>query len=233
MPPRKYTPRKKQEYSDGDFVRAILDECEDNPENQHRLFSNPDDLIAKKLAVLQRLEFTQEEIDVYMKKLQYYVLCETDDDMIGSRYYRWFNIKHPEFIRLTLGGIFMRGFTNPEGEFMYVFRLRMRFVKTTAKDVIMFRKMTPEEMSMYDIVRIIKSKEFSDAAGDDAGDDVSEDAGGDASDDAGDDAGDDASEDASDDAGDDADGDASDDASEDADDDAGEDASDDASELST
>ena len=148
-------PRVKKQYNDSSLIKSILEEAENSPSNQHFVYSDPALLQSKKRAALEEYDLPQETLEKYLQSLSYYVLCETDDDMIPSRYIRWIDASHPDSINLNRGAVLINKFHGQDGTTYFRCKLRFRSFIISKEGRTIFRKMTPDEMILFKIVKTL------------------------------------------------------------------------------
>lgn len=77
----------------------------DNEENSKLINMTNKKVIELNLNVIKELHLPRETIIEYMKKLKGYIYVEDVEDLKHGSFIRWINIKDPEDLYLTSGGI--------------------------------------------------------------------------------------------------------------------------------
>jgi hypothetical protein len=88
-----------------DHLEECLQKALDNENNSSIMNLNSKKIKALKNDYLQKLQLSRDKLKTYHKKLQDYRYVDDLTDIHYGRFIRWINLKDPENINLTNGGI--------------------------------------------------------------------------------------------------------------------------------
>ena len=118
----------------------------DNDDHSNLLNTNSEKIAKDKNDILQQLQFTSDILKSYHKKLKNYRYVDELNDLKYGQYVRWINIKNPESIKLTNGGIFLEIKLLDTGSHMMVKNNMNRIFQIKMDECIIFQKLSEQEM---------------------------------------------------------------------------------------
>lgn len=77
----------------------------ENDKNENIMYTNYGNIKGEKNDILQKLPLERNTLKEFHKKLKYYKYIEYPEDLEYGYYIRWINLRNPERIKLTNGGI--------------------------------------------------------------------------------------------------------------------------------
>jgi len=128
----------------------------DNDSNQNILNETMSSIKSKKNDILQQIGFSGEKLKDLHKKLKFYKLCESIDDIDFGRYVRWFSLKNPDNIKLTNGGIIC-DMKNINNELHLICRNNCnRFIQLNFSQCIVFQKLSNDENIILHALKMLE-----------------------------------------------------------------------------
>ena len=79
----------------------------DNEDHSNLLNTSYEKIAKDKNDILQQLQFKNDKLKLYHAKLKDYRYVDELNDLKYGQYIRWINIKDPDNLKLTNGGIFL------------------------------------------------------------------------------------------------------------------------------
>jgi len=131
--------------SDDDLNMDLLVRATENENNAHILNLTADAVAAAKTSILHEMvsdDVTRQDI---MGKLDGYVYIDEIHEVRSGTYIRWLNVGDDDDITLAKGGIFCDVRFSDYGAVLRCKTFRNRYYEVKMDNVILFRKLTPQE----------------------------------------------------------------------------------------
>ena len=117
----------------------------DNDEHGNLLNTSYEKIAKDKNDILQQLQFKNDKLKLYHTKLKDYRYVDELNDLKYGQYIRWINIKNPEKLKLTNGGIFLEIKLLDTGTHMMVKNNINRIFQIKMDECIIFQKLSDQE----------------------------------------------------------------------------------------
>jgi len=117
----------------------------DNDEHSNLLNTSYEKIAKDKNDILQQLQFNSEKLKMYHTKLKDYRYVDELNDLKYGQYIRWINIKNPERLTLTNGGIFLEIKLLDTGTHMMIKNNMNRIFQIKMDECIVFQKLSDQE----------------------------------------------------------------------------------------
>lgn len=117
----------------------------DNDEHSNLLNTSYEKIAKDKNDILQQLQFNSEKLKLYHTKLKDYRYVDELNDLKYGQYLRWINIKNPERLKLTNGGIFLEIKLLDTGTHMMIKNNMNRIFQIKMDECIVFQKLSDQE----------------------------------------------------------------------------------------
>ena len=117
----------------------------DNDEHSNLLNTSYEKIAKDKNDILQQLQFNSEKLKLYHTKLKDYRYVDELNDLKYGQYLRWINIKNPERLKLTNGGIFLEIKLLDTGTHMMIKNNMNRIYQIKMDECIVFQKLSDQE----------------------------------------------------------------------------------------
>ena len=117
----------------------------DNEDHNNLLNTTYEKIAKDKNDILQQLQFTKEKLKTYHTKLKDYRYIDELNDSKYGQYVRWINIKDPENLKLTNGGIFVEIKLLDTGTHMMIKNNMNRIFQVNMDQCIVFQKLSDQE----------------------------------------------------------------------------------------
>lgn len=117
----------------------------DNDDHSNLLNTSYEEIAKDKNDILQQLRFTKEKLKIYHNKLKDYRYVDELNDLKYGQYVRWINIRNPENLKLTNGGIFLEIKLLDTGTHMMVKNNMNRIFQINMDQCIVFQKLSDQE----------------------------------------------------------------------------------------
>jgi len=117
----------------------------DNDEHSNLLNTSYEKIAKDKNDILQQLQFNSEKLKLYHTKLKDYRYVDELNDLKYGQYLRWINIKNPERLNLTNGGIFLEIKLLDTGTHMMIKNNMNRIFQIKMDECIVFQKLSDQE----------------------------------------------------------------------------------------
>ena len=117
----------------------------DNDEHSNLLNTSYEKIAKDKNDILQQLQFNSEKLKLYHTKLKDYRYVDELNDLKYGQYLRWINIKNPERLHLTNGGIFLEIKLLDTGTHMMIKNNMNRIFQIKMDECIVFQKLSDQE----------------------------------------------------------------------------------------
>lgn len=128
----------------------------DNDDNENFLKLNKQLIQKYKNNILQQLQLSSETLKTYHKKLKHYRYVEELTDIKYGNYIRWINIKNPENLYLTNGGLIMDVNFFNDGVQIKCKNNRNRFFNIKFDECVIFQKLTDQERILLEIMENLR-----------------------------------------------------------------------------
>jgi hypothetical protein len=128
----------------------------DNDDNENFLKLNKQLIQKYKNNILQQLQLSSEILKTYHKKLKHYRYVEELTDIKYGNYIRWINIKNPENLYLTNGGLIMDVNFFNDGVQIKCKNNRNRFFNIKFDECVIFQKLTDQERILLEIMENLR-----------------------------------------------------------------------------
>lgn len=125
-------------------IQQLLSALE-NDEHSNLINTSYEKIAKDKNDILQQLQFTTEKLKTYHNKLKDYMYIDELNDLKYGQYVRWINIKNPENLKLTNGGIFIEVKLLDTGTHMMVKNNMNRIFQVNMDQCIIFQKLSDQE----------------------------------------------------------------------------------------
>ena len=117
----------------------------DNEEHSNLLNTSYEKIAKDKNDILQQLQFNNDKLKIYHSKLKDYRYVDELNDLKYGQYIRWINIKNPENLKLTNGGIFLEIKLLDTGTHMMIKNNMNRIFQIKMDECIVFQKLSDQE----------------------------------------------------------------------------------------
>ena len=117
----------------------------DNDEHSNLLNTSFEKIAKDKNDILQQLRFTKDTLKIYHNKLKDYRYIDELNDLKYGQYVRWINIKNPENLKLTNGGIFLEVKLLDTGTHMIIKNNMNRIFQINMDQCVIFQKLSDQE----------------------------------------------------------------------------------------
>ena len=117
----------------------------DNEEHSNLLNTSYEKIAKDKNDILQQLQFNSDKLKSYHTKLKEYRYVDELNDLKYGQYIRWINIKNPEKLKLTNGGIFLEIKLLDTGTHMMIKNNMNRIFQIKMDECIVFQKLSDQE----------------------------------------------------------------------------------------
>ena len=117
----------------------------DNEEHSNLLNTSYEKIAKDKNDILQQLQFNSDKLKTYHGKLKDYRYVDELNDLKYGQYIRWINIKNPENLKLTNGGIFLEIKLLDTGTHMMIKNNMNRIFQIKMDECIVFQKLSDQE----------------------------------------------------------------------------------------
>ena len=128
----------------------------DNDDNENFLKLNKQLIQKYKNNILQQLQLSSETLKTYHKKLKHYRYVEELTDIKYGNYIRWINIKNPENLHLTNGGLIMDVIFFNDGVQIKCKNNQNRFFNIKFDECVIFQKLTDQERILLEIMENLR-----------------------------------------------------------------------------
>jgi len=131
--------------SDDDLNMDLLVRATENEDNAHILNLTADAVAAAKTSILHEMVNNEVARQDIMGKLDGYVYIDEIHEVRSGTYIRWLNVSDDDDITLAKGGIFCDVRFSDYGAVLRCKTFRNRYYEVKMDNVILFRKLTPQE----------------------------------------------------------------------------------------
>jgi len=133
------------EDSDDDLNMDLLARAAENEDNAHILNLTAETVAAAKTSILQDMVSDDVARQDILEKLEGYVYIDEIHEVRSGTYIRWLNVGDDDDITLAKGGIFCDVRFSDYGAVLRCKTFRNRYYEVKMDNVILFRKLTPQE----------------------------------------------------------------------------------------
>ena len=131
--------------SDDDLNMDLLARAAENEDNAHILNLTAETVAAAKTSILQDMVNDDVARQDILEKLEGYVYIDEIHEVRSGTYIRWLNVGDDDDITLAKGGIFCDVRFSDYGAVLRCKTFRNRYYEVKMDNVILFRKLTPQE----------------------------------------------------------------------------------------
>lgn len=125
----------------------LLGRATDNEDNAHMITLTPETVFKAKLDILTDIGFEKggDALNAVLKKLDGYVYIDEIHEVRNGTYIRWIDMTKEGEPELVKGGLFCDIRFADDGAVMRCKTFQHRFYELKMDNVILFRKLTPQE----------------------------------------------------------------------------------------
>jgi len=131
--------------SDDDLNMDLLARAAENDGNSHILNLTADAVYAAKTSILQDMVVDDVVRQNILEKLEGYIYIDEIHEVRSGTYIRWLNVGDDDDITLAKGGIFCDLRFADYGAVLRCKTFRNQYYEVKMDNVILFRKLTPQE----------------------------------------------------------------------------------------
>lgn len=124
----------------------------ENEENASLLELDMSIIKSQKNDILQRMQFSKDDLRTYHKKLSDYRYVDEVKDLRYGSFIRWFNISNTDGIKLSLGGILCDIKVVNDGVHVVCKNFRHKHIQIRMDECIIFQKLSDQERIILDVV---------------------------------------------------------------------------------
>lgn len=135
-----------------EITDEMINKALNNDDNVSLLKLNTSKIKSIKNDLFQKLHFSPSDIKILLKKLKEYRFVDEIDDIHFGRYIRWINIKDPENLKLTNGGVIC-SIKVSNDEVIITCRNKLnRMFSLRMNEALIFQRLTNEEQLILSIM---------------------------------------------------------------------------------
>lgn len=127
----------------------------DNDEHSNLINTSFENIAKDKNDILQQLQLGKDDLKTMHKKLKDYRYIEELNDLKYGQYLRWINIRDPEKIYLTTGGIFLDLKLLDTGTHLVCKNNRNRVFQIKLDECIIFQKLSEQEQIILQVFQYV------------------------------------------------------------------------------
>ena len=127
----------------------------DNDEHSNLINTSFENIAKDKNDILQQLQLGKANLKTIHKKLKDYRYIEELNDLKYGQYLRWINIRDPEKIYLTTGGIFLDLKLLDTGTHLVCKNNRNRVFQIKLDECIIFQKLSEQEQIILQVFQYV------------------------------------------------------------------------------
>jgi len=124
---------------------SLLERAAENEDNSHILNLTEDAVAEAKISILQDMVNDNDVRQDILEKLKGYVYIDEIHEVRSGTYIRWLHVEDDDNITLARGGIFCDLRFSDYGAVLRCKTFRNRYYEVKMDNVILFRKLTPQE----------------------------------------------------------------------------------------
>jgi len=124
---------------------SLLERAAENEDNSHILNLTEDAVAEAKISILQDMVNDNDVRQDILEKLKGYVYIDEIHEVRSGTYIRWLHLEDDDNITLARGGIFCDLRFSDYGAVLRCKTFRNRYYEVKMDNVILFRKLTPQE----------------------------------------------------------------------------------------
>ena len=130
----------------------------ENEKNESILYTDYSNIKNEKNDILQKLPFSGEQLKNLHKKLKYYKYIEIPDDLEFGHYIRWINLKNPDNLKLTNGGIIIDMVVVNDMLYLTCKNNMNRVFRLNFNECIVFQRLTNQENILLQVMDYLNKK---------------------------------------------------------------------------
>lgn len=128
-----------------DFNMDLLNRAIENEENTHILNLTTENVAKAKISILGDMISDEDNRQDILNKLDGYVYIDEIHEVRSGTYIRWLNVEDNDNVVLEKGGIFCDVRFSDYGTVLRCKTFRNRYYEVKMDNIILFRKLTPQE----------------------------------------------------------------------------------------
>ena len=138
----------------------VLNKAINNENNSSLIHYTNKKIKAIKNDYLQKLQLSREELKDYHDKLKNYRYVDDLSDILYGRYIRWVNLKNPDNLKLTKGGIIIEIKILENGIHVVCKNARNQRFQIKIDECLIFQKLTQQEHILLQLVQCVKTNKI-------------------------------------------------------------------------
>lgn len=136
----------------------VLNKALNNENNSSLIHYTNKKIKAIKNDYLQKLQLSREELKDYHDKLKNYRYVDDLSDILYGRYIRWVNLKNPDNLKLTKGGIIIEIKILENGIHVVCKNARNQRFQLKIDECLIFQKLTQQEQILLSALDYLHEK---------------------------------------------------------------------------
>tara|TARA_X000000950_G_C13546601_1_gene509801 strand:- start:176 stop:604 length:429 start_codon:yes stop_codon:yes gene_type:complete len=136
----------------------VLNKAINNENNSSLIHYTNKKIKAIKNDYLQKLQLSREELKDYHDKLKNYRYVDDLSDILYGRYIRWVNLKNPDNLKLTKGGIIIEIKILENGIHVVCKNARNQRFQLKIDECLIFQKLTQQEQILLSALDYLHEK---------------------------------------------------------------------------
>ncbi len=136
----------------------VLNKAINNENNSSLIHYTNKKIKAIKNDYLQKLQLSREELKDYHDKLKNYRYVDDLSDILYGRYIRWVNLKNPDNLKLTKGGIIIEIKILENGIHVVCKNARNQRFQIKIDECLIFQKLTQQEQILLSALDYLQEK---------------------------------------------------------------------------
>tara|TARA_A100001015_G_scaffold314925_1_gene425548 strand:- start:491 stop:919 length:429 start_codon:yes stop_codon:yes gene_type:complete len=136
----------------------VLNKAINNENNSSLIHYTNKKIKAIKNDYLQKLQLSREELKDYHDKLKNYRYVDDLSDILYGRYIRWVNLKNPDNLKLTKGGIIIEIKILENGIHVVCKNARNQRFQLKIDECLIFQKLTQQEQILLSALDYLQEK---------------------------------------------------------------------------
>lgn len=129
----------------------------DNQENESLLELDHSKIKSDKNNILQRMQFSGDDVKKYHKTLKNYRYVDEIKDLKYGAFLRWFNLQKIPDIKLVTGGVLCDIRILDEGVHLVCKNFSNKYMQIKMDECIIFQKITDEERVLLDVMKYLNN----------------------------------------------------------------------------
>ena len=131
--------------NDDELNMDLLNRAIENEENTHILNLTTENVAKAKISILYDMISDEDKRQDILNKLDGYVYIDEIHEVRSGTYIRWLNVEDNDNVILEKGGIFCDVRFSDYGTVLRCKTFRNRYYEVKMDNIILFRKLTPQE----------------------------------------------------------------------------------------